>query len=524
MFAPKGAKPQAKVCERSRRRLASESASLPTRPFSGSAIEQALFLQRTIGNQATLRLLARQTSNSAGSSLTGGHEQKVTTETMTAEEQPPRTSWDFSKVPLFPDKRADRAQPLSLRSAQLGVMQPKLAIGDVNDPLEHEADRVADQVMRMPAPEIKPAAAPPQISRKCAACEADEQLLRKRSDVAKLAAAEAPSLVHEVLRSPGQPLDVATRTYFEPRFQQDFSRVRVHADSQATASAQAVQARAYTVGPNIVFGTGQYAPATQTGQRLLAHELTHVVQQERGVALSPSSDGDGSTGAAAPTFSRPAQGAIAQLTIQRAPLCPGTRDSGEVTKSRSPTGVLAVDTSFDGAKESLSVYDFGIDQDSVPPSMTQSDDWRRMMSMILGDPTTHVAVLGYSDCIGAEQNNQGLRDRRANAAVKAMPAEAQAKVWPAFKGWWGSLTYLFPNDTAENRARNRMVLIALMRSLTEFLRRLAQSDQYRSVHISGQLPGKAPGPDQGCGRAKDPVRASAIVFRERHVEHGAQSQ
>jgi outer membrane protein OmpA-like peptidoglycan-associated protein len=318
--------------------------------------------------------------------------------------------------------------------------------------------------MRMSARETEPSAAPPQISRKCAACEADEQLLRKRSDVAEPAAAEAPALVHEVLRSPGQPLDAATRAYFEPRFWQDFSRVRVHADSQAMASAKAVQARAYTVGPNIVFGSGQYAPATLAGQRLLAHELTHVVQQDRGVALSSPSGRDGSTGAAAPTFGCPAQGAIAQPTIQRAPLCPGTRDSGEVTKSQSQAGVLAVDTLFDAAKESLSIHDFGIDQDSVPPTMTQSDDWRRMMSMILGDPATLVAVLGFSDCIGTEQNNQGLRRRRADAVVKAMPAEAQAKVSPIFKGWWGGLTYLFPNDTAENRARNRMVLVALMRS------------------------------------------------------------
>jgi hypothetical protein len=99
--------------------------------------------------------------------------------------------------------------------------------------------------------------------------------------------------------------------------------------------------------------------------------------------------------------------------------------------------------------------------------MTESDDWRRMMSMILGDPTTSVAVLGYSDCMGGEQNNQALRDRRANAVVKAMPPEAQAKVSPFYKGWFGGLTYLFPNDTVENRARNRMAYIALMRSWTD---------------------------------------------------------
>jgi outer membrane protein OmpA-like peptidoglycan-associated protein len=311
-------------------------------------------------------------------------------------------------------------------------MQAKLAVGEIDDPLEEE-----------------------------------EKVQRKETGTAEPGLSDAPASVHEVLRSPGQPLDEATRAYFEPRFGRDFSRVRVHGDARAAESAKAVGALAYTVGRNLVFGAGAYAPATDSGRRLLAHELTHVVQQERGVALSSPSGRDGSTGAAAPTFFRPAQGAIAQPTIQRAPLCPGTRDSGEVTKSQSQAGVLAVDTGFDVAKESLSVHDFGIDQDSVPLTMTQSDDWRRMMSMILGDPTTHVAVLGYSDCIGTEQNNQGLRDRRADAVVKAMPAEAQAKVSPMFKGWWGSLTYLFPNDTAENRARNRMVLIALIRSRTD---------------------------------------------------------
>jgi outer membrane protein OmpA-like peptidoglycan-associated protein len=175
----------------------------------------------------------------------------------------------------------------------------------------------------------------------------------------------------------------------------------------------------------------------------------------------------GATNAAAPTFFNKSAGKVTQPTVQRAPLCPGTRDSGEVTKSKSPDGILAVDTQFDAAKERLSVQDFGIDQDTVPPSTTQSDDWRRMMSMIMGDPTTAVAVLGYSDCIGSEQNNKGLRERRANAVIKAMPAEAQAKVSPFYKGWMGALTYIYPNDTVENRARNRMTVIALMRTFKD---------------------------------------------------------
>lgn len=90
---------------------------------------------------------------------------------------------------------------------------------------------------------------------------------------------KVPSVVYEVLRAPGQPLDLGERNFMEPRFGHDFSRVRVHADSRAEESARLVNARAYTVGNNIVFGSGQYKPGTRQGQQLLAHELTHVVQQ-----------------------------------------------------------------------------------------------------------------------------------------------------------------------------------------------------------------------------------------------------
>ena len=91
----------------------------------------------------------------------------------------------------------------------------------------------------------------------------------------------APPVVDGVLRSPGRPLEPAVRTYFEPRFGQDFSDVRVHSDRSAAEAARAVDARAFTVGRNVVFGKGQYAPDTPGGKRLLAHELTHVVQQRR---------------------------------------------------------------------------------------------------------------------------------------------------------------------------------------------------------------------------------------------------
>jgi hypothetical protein len=88
-----------------------------------------------------------------------------------------------------------------------------------------------------------------------------------------------PPIVNETLQSPGQPLDSATRAFMEPRFGHDFSRVRVHLNPRAAESARAVGALAYTVGHDIVFGNQQYAPDSPEGRRLIAHELTHVVQQ-----------------------------------------------------------------------------------------------------------------------------------------------------------------------------------------------------------------------------------------------------
>ncbi len=89
---------------------------------------------------------------------------------------------------------------------------------------------------------------------------------------------EVPPIVHEVLRSPGQPLDAETRAFYEPRFGHDFSQVRVHTDGQATISVKTFNTRAYTVGNHIAFGTGQYAPTTSDGRELLFHELIHVAQ------------------------------------------------------------------------------------------------------------------------------------------------------------------------------------------------------------------------------------------------------
>src|SRR5215217_3565270 len=115
--------------------------------------------------------------------------------------------------------------------------------------------------------------------RECKECSKKREVPLQRAAVSSPLAGSVPPLVHEVLRSPGQPLDAATRAFMEPRFGHDFSRVRVHTDARAAESARAVDALAYTVGRGVVFGAGQYAPGTISGRRLLAHELAHTLQQ-----------------------------------------------------------------------------------------------------------------------------------------------------------------------------------------------------------------------------------------------------
>ena len=120
----------------------------------------------------------------------------------------------------------------------------------------------------------------PGISGECEECQAN---LLQRKAVTASSLGAVPSSVSAALRAPGQPVDADTRVYMESRFGHDFSHVRVHADSGAADSARAVHAVAYTVGRDVVFAPGQYAPNTAAGRQLLAHELTHVLQQSAGL-------------------------------------------------------------------------------------------------------------------------------------------------------------------------------------------------------------------------------------------------
>ena len=170
-----------------------------------------------------------------------------------------------------------------------------LQVGEANDSLELEADRMADAALArgeafdIPQWSLTRVSVGQRLQRSCAcgrstnasdeeceSCKEKKTLQRKSTGTGSRA---APAAVDAVLRAPGAPLDTATRKFFERRFHHDFSRVRIHTDAPAAASARAVDALAYTVGHDVVFGDGHYETQSAEGRHLLAHELAHTIQQ-----------------------------------------------------------------------------------------------------------------------------------------------------------------------------------------------------------------------------------------------------
>jgi Domain of unknown function (DUF4157) len=189
-----------------------------------------------------------------------------------------------SSASLIQQKRSN--ENIIKQPASLVLNQPKLVVASPNDPLEHEADVVADNVMRMQRPEaINFSSNQNFVDRKCAHCEEEEkkeQLQRKEGSAESMSV--APQIVYDVLNSsPGKSLDTDTRSFMESRFNYDFSGVKIHDSDLAAKSASSINALAYTSGNSIVFNSGQYNTSSDSGKKLLAHELTHVVQQSEGV-------------------------------------------------------------------------------------------------------------------------------------------------------------------------------------------------------------------------------------------------
>lgn len=164
--------------------------------------------------------------------------------------------------------------------------QPKLNINKPDDIYEQEADAMADKVMRMSPgindPPFFSSVVRPDIQRMCSDCEEEENLQRKEKPDESSNNFIDDGYISNVINSGGNRLTTGERKFFEPRFGYDFSDVRIHTDTAAARSAQSINALAYTSGKNIVFNENQYSPETDNGKKLLAHELTHVVQQGSG--------------------------------------------------------------------------------------------------------------------------------------------------------------------------------------------------------------------------------------------------
>ena len=171
----------------------------------------------------------------------------------------------------------------ALSSISKTFFQPKLTVNQPNDRYEQEADAMADKVIRMKDDEnrqaffFKPAPIT-SIQKKCEHCEEEEKKMqRKESNNNATVTSSNENYINSL--SGGKPLNESEKNFFESGIGYDFSKVRLHNDARANESAKSLNALAYTNGNNIVFGPGQYHPGTNAGKKLLAHELTHVVQQ-----------------------------------------------------------------------------------------------------------------------------------------------------------------------------------------------------------------------------------------------------
>lgn len=169
-----------------------------------------------------------------------------------------------------------------VRALAASGVHAKLTVSQPGDPDEEEADRVADAVVsRSAVPSIQRMCDACSSSKPCGTCE-EEEVHAKRETAGSAPSARSVSHAVDAISGSGTPLPPGLRASYESRFGRDFSSVRLHLGTQASASARGIGARAYTAGQNIAFAPGEYRPHDREGQRLLAHELTHVVQQANG--------------------------------------------------------------------------------------------------------------------------------------------------------------------------------------------------------------------------------------------------
>jgi hypothetical protein len=318
----------------------------------------------------------------------------------------PRIRQDFTQIPAHHGTAALHARPAplvrlkspeqedepkerDLLAQQLGI-HTKLTVGTPGDSYEQEAERVAGEVMRTPRLGGGPAA-----SSRNGSVSLAFGLEEERFTLGGI--------------GPGRALDSDTREFFEYRFGSDFSQVRVHADSRAAKSAMSVNARAYTLGSHVVFGSGQYAPRTEHGRRLLAHELAHTLQRgntdhvRRFVPCEQPS-----------------------LSLQPCP----PREKGEIAESRTTPMTVHGTTWLSEKGYSINGYlvvGFEVGKSAVKNNLKDVLQWKKLVALMKGW-NIQWRIRGISDCSGSNDLNEGIRRARAQAIYNLLPPDARKNV------------------------------------------------------------------------------------------------
>ncbi|MGH9969843.1 MAG: eCIS core domain-containing protein [Pyrinomonadaceae bacterium] len=439
-----------------------------------------------------------------------------------------------ARSPIHQLQRAvgNRAMDSLLRSP---IIQPKLTISRPSDVYEREADGVADEVMRMPEPPsgLDIQRSPLRIHRPCYECENELQgqpeqasrdeggrdlvqakrepgsamgvrvirtrdicqqrerkLHRQTHDEetglqpgeepfvqAKRAPSDAPSISNDLesylasSRGVGQPLPAATRSFFEPRFGHDFSHVRVHSDGRATQAAREIRAQAFTAGPDVYFASGRYNPGSVSGQRLLSHELTHVVQQGYSQPTGHTSGVDShlTRRSAVDASLTNASFLSARLEVQRRPedcpsdrqedpthpgTCPDVRrEQGESRRFKAlGPNVREITPLRCYVIENLPIagVDFG--------AMTGLEE---IADFLVVNPGVTLHLTGFTDCLGSPSANANLRTNRASAVEDYFVMVLGVDRDRVFIEFASDIEYLSTNETAMGRAANRAVALYL---------------------------------------------------------------
>jgi outer membrane protein OmpA-like peptidoglycan-associated protein len=234
----------------------------------------------------------------------------------------------------------------------------------------------------------------------------------------------APSPVRQLLSSPGVPLTADARAFFEPRFGFDFSRVRVHADSTAAVATRAMDAAAYTVGQHIAFASGRYEMNTLRGRRLIGHELAHTVQQSGATQVaelemgSPADASEKEADHASSAVLNRGPVAIharSSLSVQRQPNQPELPEL-DLAKNASPLLAAAIG--------SVTIDQFETGKSDIPAmhKAELSRSVKTITSLLKQYPGSTIRVVGHTDAIGKDADNQTLGQSRADAVQQALVA------------------------------------------------------------------------------------------------------